>query len=227
MKTHRTSADADKIRTIVQIIRALRQNNDRKKYSSSLEFALADLVRDEMRSIAQRERRFPRSADLLGVAIERVTGTIEKALDGENIGVDLNKYIAKVRTTLTYPAKEIQCLGEKLAESRHIDKLGAKQDVIAESGCEFVVHELGLREAIQGLLVEPAEQCQEINVDVIRDQRDWRVEGEWFPYEVFAEEFVFVIDDDGSIFVSTRNLPPELRQKANRLLRQLAELLFT
>jgi hypothetical protein len=88
------------------------------------------------------------------------------------------------------------------------------------------VHELGLKEAIQGILVEPTEQVEEIDIDSIREHGRWRVQGEWFPYAVYANEFVFVIDDDGSVFVSTINLPVELRDKANSIIRQIADLLY-
>ncbi len=43
------------------------------------------------------------------------------------------------------------------------------------------------------------EQVQELNVDAFRDREEWNVEGDWFPYEVFVDEFILVVDDDGRI----------------------------
>lgn len=227
MKLRRKSGDADRVQSIVEMATGLIRSDDRKKYSLGIEFAITELVRDEMRSLAQRERHFPSANDLLRLAIERVSEKIETALAQTKGDFDLDTYVHKVRTSLRFPAMEIQSLGEKLAESRDVERLGAKEDMISDSGRHFVVHELGLRHAIQGMLVEPTEECQEINIDAIREQPRWQVEGEWFPYEVLAEDFVFVIDDDGSVFVSTANLPPELRKSAVGLLRQVAELLYT
>lgn len=226
MKIRRTSADADRIKSIADMAMALARSDARKQYSVGVEFSLAELIRDEMRSIARQQRHLPSSTDLLGLAVERVTGKVEAALNREVIHLDLGKYIANVRKKLRFPAKEIHALSEKLAESRNVEKLGEKEDAVSDSGRHYVIHELGLREAIQGILVEPAEDCREINIDLLSEQPSWQVHGDWFPYEVFAEEFVFVIDDDGSIYVSTANLPHELREKARALIRDMANLLY-
>ena len=151
---------------------------------------------------------------------------VNESLRGHRLSIDLGKYADTVRDKLRFPAKEMQDLANNLAESRREHKLGAKEEVAADSGRHCIVHELGLREAIQGLLAEPTDDCHELNIDGLREQGSWRLQGEWFPYELITEDFVFVIDDDGSVFVSTENLPPELREKANGLLRRVVDLLY-
>jgi hypothetical protein len=86
-------------------------------------------------------------------------------------------------------------------------------------------HRPDLKQLVLSLNVT-ADQVQEIDVELLLGQQRWQIEGEWFPYEVHADEFVFVIDDDGSIFVSTANLPGELREKASRMIRQIADALY-
>lgn len=99
-------------------------------------------------------------------------------------------------------------------------------EVRSDSGRRFVIRELGLRETIDGVLIEPTAECEELNVDALAEQPAWELRGEWFPYELFADGFVFVIDDDGSVFVSTANLPTEFREKALELIRIIAEILY-
>ncbi len=225
MRTKRRIGAHELFESIVALARAAANMQDSKTYSISLEFALTELVREEMRRMAQQE--LPRGAakELLRAALSRVTTRVEKTLETEQVRFDLSKYERRVREKLAFPAKEIRNLGEELSKSRSESRLGAKEELISDRGRRFVVHELGLREAIQGLLVEATDQVQEIDVDLLPGQR-WQIEGEWFPYEVHADEFVFVIDDDGSIFVSTANLPGELREKASRMIRQIADALY-
>ena len=53
------------------------------------------------------------------------------------------------------------------------------------------------------------------------------LEGEWFPYEVTVEDMVFVVDDDGTVFVSTENFPREVRERARAMLEEIAALLYS
>jgi hypothetical protein len=160
------------------------------------------------------------------MAMKMVMGKVNDVLATNDIEVNLNGYVAAVREKLAFPAKEIYRLGEQLGTSRRAQRLGTKEELVSESGSPFIIHELGLREAIQGLLVEPSQDRMELNFDALGRHEGWRLEGEWFPYELYADDFVFVIDDDGSIFVPTANLPPELQHRASDLLKHIAELLY-
>jgi len=119
----------------------------------------------------------------------------------------------------------MQELGEKLTESRSLQKLGAKEELAADPTRRFDIYPLGLREAIYGLLAKPTGDY-EWDIDGLREQEDWQLQGDWFPYELIVDEFIFVIDDDGSIFVSTANLPRELREKAGGLLQRVIRRLY-
>jgi len=225
MRIKRISVDAERLAAIVEMAGTLVQRDDRKKYALSLEFALGELVRSEMRRIAQQPH-LARGRDILDLALDRVMHSVNESLRGHRLNIDLGRYATTVRDKLRFPAKEMQDLAENLAESRRVHKLGATEEIAADSGRHCIVHELGLREAIQGLLAEPTDDCHELNIDGLREKAPWRLQGEWFPYELIAEGFVFVIDDDGSVFVSTENLPPELREKASGLLRRVVDRLY-
>lgn len=226
MKIRRALEGKNRIDCIIDMARVVAQSRDKRSYSLRVEFALTEIVRDEMRAIAQQEQPRARTGDLLQVAVTRVAGSIDDSLEEHNIVFDLEKYVRKVQEKLSFPAREIQTLGERLAESRGIARLGRKEDADSESGRRYTIHELGLREAIQGLLVEPSQQVQELDIDAVREQTQWHVEGEWFPFEVTIEELVFVIDDDGSIFVPTANLPGELQQRVRNMIRRVADVLY-
>jgi hypothetical protein len=227
MKIKRTAPEVQRVEAIVEMAAALVEMGEQRQYSQSIEFTLMELVRDEMRATAQEESWLPNSDELLERAIHRVVQKVENAIGTRSVELDFAKYVRTLREKLDFPAREIQKLSERLTESRQTEKLGTKKTILSDSGNQLIVHELGLREATQGLLVESPEDRNEIDVDRLREQPGWRIEGEWFPYELFAEELIFVIDDDGSIFVSTVNLPLDVRHRADGLLRRVAELLYS
>ena len=161
-----------------------------------------------------------------GALLDRRLHLIEDAPTGRGVDPDLSMYLSQLEEKLDYPAKEIYALSVELTKSKAEDKLGEELELQSDRGLQFVVRELGLREAIQGILVEPAGGINEIDLNAIQEQQGYSVEGESFPFEVTAEGFVFVIDDDGSIFVSTVNLPSEVRQRVNEIIRTLADTLY-
>src|SRR5688572_18936144 len=73
-------------------------------YSVTIEFALTELVRDEMRLIAQRETRYLRdAAGLLRSAISHVIESVKSECEGMDAGdqpINLDKYIATMREKL-------------------------------------------------------------------------------------------------------------------------------
>jgi len=226
MKIRRVSPDAERLTAIVEMARALEEKKDRKKYSLGIEFALAELVRSEMRRIAQDEPTNFGNRDILEKATDRALEQVHEALHRKQVNIDLQKYASTVREKLKFPAKEMQQLSNNLVQSRRIQKLGAKEELAADSGIHCIIHELGLREAIQGLLAEPIGDTRDLNIDGLREQREWRLNGDWFPFELLVEQFVFVIDDDGSVFVSTANLPIDLKDHAGALLRRVIDRLY-
>lgn len=226
MKIKRISSKASLLPCIVEFAEQLATGND-TIYSFSFEYEIAERVRQEMRAMAQKEAPHSSADELLHEATTRVTRRVEDAFKGRGHDVDVSKYMIEIEDKLAYPAKEIQALSVELARSKADRKLGEEMELVSDHGLRFVVRELGLREAIQGLLVEPADEIDEIDLIAVQEQLGITVEGESFPFEVTFDGFIFVIDDDGSIFVSTVNLPSEVRQGVNELIRRLADALYT
>jgi hypothetical protein len=82
-----------------------------------------------------------------------------------------------------------------------------------------------LLESIEGLLATPTENVTALNIDGIRQA--FPTQGEWFPFEVSLDNFLFVVDDDGAIFISTENFPKEVLDRARTILHKLAEMLYS
>src|SRR5262249_33297889 len=144
MKLQRTSANVERLEAIAEMAAGLVEKRDERKYSLGIEFALAELVREEMRSAAEREGSFPDGQELLDVATKRVLARVAETLRKKQIEIDLKKYTAAVREKLVFPAREMQHLADRLSDSRRSERLGAKEELVSDSGRQFVIHELGL-----------------------------------------------------------------------------------
>jgi hypothetical protein len=211
------------LQNVVAIARCLMQR-DVEQHSSGLEVSLVELVRERMR-ILSRESKGDQEANLLEAAIAIVQEKVQGRLQEQGMGFNFDSYLASVRRTLKFPAREIAELGERLKQSREMQRLGERRRLTSQSQVPFEVAEVGLRGAIQGLFAFPlTEVCV---VDVEQVQPPYQVKGEWFPLLVTAEPLEFVVDDDGSIFVATENLPERLMELAGEELVELANQLYT
>jgi hypothetical protein len=103
--------------------------------------------------------------------------------------------------------------------------LGKRQEKISADYIRFEVIEMGLSQMIDGLVVAPlVEEC-ELDLDAI--ESPYQLEGEWFPFEITVRELQVVLDDDGSLVLSTRNFPEFLLLEAKTTVITLAERLYT
>ncbi|MBD2054647.1 hypothetical protein H6F88_01145 [Oculatella sp. FACHB-28] len=210
------------LQNVVAIARCLMQR-EVEQHSSALELSLVELVREQMRSLS-RESEGDQEANLLETAIAIVQKGVQGRLQEDSVQFNFDSYLASVRRTLKFPAREIAELGERLKQSREMQRLGERRRLISQSQVPFEVTEVGLRGAIEGLFAFPlTEVCV---VDVGQVQPPYQVKGEWFPFLVTAESLEFVVDDDGSIFVATENLPERLIELAGEGLMELANQLY-
>jgi hypothetical protein len=123
-------------------------------------------------------------------------------------------------------AKEMSGLTRKLIESKGRKRIGEKTPVsTVDARRHYDVLELGLLESVQGLLAIPAPDVGALDVDGIRQA--YPTEGDWFPFEVRVDDLLFVIDDDGSLFISTENFPRDVLGRAKLALHHLAEKLYS
>jgi hypothetical protein len=76
----------------------------------------------------------------------------------------------------------------------------------------------------EGLLVQPTGDDFEINLEGLPE--GGTVRGDWYPYEVQYEDILFIVDDDGSIFVTVENFPERLVVRVREQLHELARRIY-
>jgi hypothetical protein len=224
MKKRTTSTSRLILDNIVSLASELaNQGASKDRYSSAIELGLSEMVRECMRRMAQ-SRIAPRSGGLLVNALKESFGRVERELRQAEIRISLSQYREQVMNTLKPVAAEMEKLGERLTHARQSGKLAAEEVVTTESHTRYEVREIGLRGLTEGLLVQPTGDDFEINLDGLPE--GCTVRGDWYPYEVRYEDILFVLDDDGSIFVSVENFPERLAMRVREQLHELARLIY-
>ncbi|OUC11909.1 MAG: hypothetical protein B0A82_24685 [Alkalinema sp. CACIAM 70d] len=192
---------------------------------------LIELVKIQMRDIAgDTERLWPlrTSINILDEAINDV-GT---CLAEEKIwlGQLMSYYEEPICAQLKYIAKEMETLYEKLQNSRQNGDILERQFTFQDLDCNnlevpFELISIGSPDNLDGLVVKPLIQSEfRINIDLVADIA--LIQGQWFPYDLIIQELVFVIDDDGTLFISTENFPETLLKTAYQTIQQLAMSLY-
>lgn len=98
----------------------------------------------------------------------------------------------------------------KLAESKSRKRISEKSPITAiDARSPYELFRLGFVDSIEGLLAIPTPDVATLDIDRIREE--FRTNGDWFPFEVAVDDLVFVLDDDGSLYISTENFPLSTR----------------
>jgi hypothetical protein len=156
--------------------------------------------------------------------LEGVFGQVEEELPRAGVRLPLGQYREQVRKILKPVASEMEKLRERLTYARQTGKVEAEEVVATDAPTQYEVRAVGLRELTEGLLVQPTADDFEINLAGLPE--GWTIQGDWYPYEVQYEDFLFVLDDDGSIFVSVENFPERMVMRVRELLHELARRIF-
>ncbi|MBD2066141.1 hypothetical protein H6F93_01120 [Leptolyngbya sp. FACHB-671] len=192
-------------------------------YSLGLQWSLVELVRSSMRQLAQSGKVLEHSK-LLKAAIEETRTEIQERLQKRGVEFDFDDYFDIVGRTLAFPAKEMSQLGVQLGKSRKSNRIGERQKFLSEAQIPFEVVEIGLRNAIEGLVAFPL--ARECVLDLERIKQDYRVEGEWCPLGVSTDNLKFVVDDDGTISISLKNSSETAVKEATEVLIALASQVY-
>ena len=223
--TYRVSSEADFILT--NIIESIHQRKPEKNsdYSSTLELSLTELIRNIMRSMAQEniQRRSHRT-QLLQEAINLADTWIKEKLESK-VSFHLSKYSENIKNNLRFTSQEMEGLTTRLIDSRERSRVGDRYQQKSKKGIRFEFIDIGLRDMLEGILVRPINTSIGINIESAKSKYD--IEGTWFPFKITAQRYTFVVDDDGTIFVSTDNLPPDLVYEVKEILHQVASDLYT
>ncbi len=216
------------LNSIVEAITARHKARKEADYGDTIRFGVTELARIYMREVARRETNehyyYHDQYGLLNEALSRTEQAIQEALVPHRIQFDISE-LAGLEDELVYPAKELAELGEKLSQAKRVDRIGSKRRLSPTGSIPFEIIEIGLTGFIEGLLIRPLVNTVELNLEEIG--APYTVEGEWFPFQVQVEDFTFVIDDDGTIFISTQNFPPGLFERVREMLWELARRVYT
>lgn len=210
---------------LIETIRSIKEKSETLiDYNGSIEFMITEIISDKMRKIASENEKINNSGELLARAIEFVNEILLKEFNKNNISFEIEDYFSMIRQKLDFPAREVFDLRENLARSKEINRVGEKTLSHTNFNVPFEIIELGLRDSIDGLLVNPLIKSYEIDIDKIKEK--YETNGDWFPYEVNIEDSVYVIDDDGTIFTSTENYPKRIILQMKYIMEKLANELY-
>lgn len=214
---------------INSIVRMIVASNGEIKAEQSdniaISFGVEELVKQNMRLLSQELAEVEGWEDLLDMAMRRTGDQLERELRSNRVKFDLEPYLTDAKDSLEAAAKEMSGLNRKLIESREQKRIPDKTSIgTGDAHHRYEVSELGLLESIEGLLAIPAAGVADLNVEGIREA--FPTEGRWFPFEVRVDDFLFVIDDDGAIYISTENFPREALDRARMALHRLAGILY-
>jgi hypothetical protein len=210
------------LQSVVDLIQSSAERGA-QTYSSAVEFGLAELVKEQMRRIAQ-ENDAQRLGDPCELAILDVHQKVEGRLAERNLRFDLRPPLGEIQTALKFPGKEVAQLKDRLAQSRRTNRIGERKQIAEANQAPFEVTEVGLQNSIEALVASPVGPMYELNLEEVR--RSYEVEGDWFPFQVTIKEFEFVIDDDGTVFISTENFPEKVVVEAREVLMILSARLY-
>ncbi|HEY9631589.1 MAG TPA: hypothetical protein V6C84_30220 [Coleofasciculaceae cyanobacterium] len=221
MKFQMQNQPAFILNTLVELLPHF-SRQEQASYSQIIEFSLAEMVREMMRSIAAQGDN-PGERQLLEQAIQRTEQQVQERVPNQ-VEFDFAPYLAALRQGLRYPAKEMAELGVELKRSRQVQRTSRTEQLTSASGVPFEVLEVGLPKAIELLIAYPLVETIELDLGPLRES--YRVEGEGFPFQVTAQELTFAIDDDGSIFTCVENFPIRLVANAKEELMALARQVY-
>ncbi len=202
-------------------VRFLREQ-DIEPYSLGIEFGIAELVRMRMRELAQVKEE--REVVILERSLETVEAKLNEWCARTELVYDFTPYFSGVRKGLKFAAKEISELSRQLALSRQSERVASRERITERSAIPLEIVQVGLRNAIESLIVIPLAEEFELDLEGVRRVYEFR--GQWFPYQVSIEPFDLLLDDDGTILVATVSLSEASVWRARETLLTLAELLY-
>jgi hypothetical protein len=186
---------------------------------------LTELIKLQMREIAgatDRPRHWVR-INPLDEAIANVQSILVKGKpQAKRL---LEPFEESIRTKLKRVAKEMTMLSEMLQTTRRKENVLARQQVLSDVEVPFEVISIGTQQHLDGFVVRPL-MTDTFSLNLESVEGFATVTGEWFPYQIENKTFVFVVDDDGTIFISTENFPETLVSDALEAIKNLARRLY-
>ena len=214
------------LQTLTALIQG-RVRHEATQYSGTIEDCLTELVRVKLRSLAAAGEQERRLTGLLEQAIYVVEEQLlERFRQHDLPPFDLEPYLKSVQVALKFPGQEIQGMQARLRQAQQQEQVRPRRQVEVETAVPFEIIELGLQHGqLQGLVVKPLVPQCDLNLEWVR--QEFAIEGEWFPYALFVEEFVFLLNAEGMITLDTGSFTSGRVERAYEAIEQLARQLYT
>lgn len=205
MKDKIESGERIEIRRIVESIKQHKKGGS-EVYSTILEWDITEVLKKRLKSFARDanpEETFA-SQSLLPSCIAHVKLLLTSGLEESGIDFDLSPYLAQAEESLNPPAKQIsESLGGRaILKAQGID-IPPPQTHHLESGVIVLVTHIGYADSIDGLFLTPQTESFGVNLEAIDAGASTDTDID-YPYEIHSGGMCFVLDDDGTIFVSTK-----------------------
>ncbi|MBW4540238.1 MAG: hypothetical protein KME43_13980 [Myxacorys chilensis ATA2-1-KO14] len=190
-----------------------------------LEDGLTELVRILMRELAA-DVSYRSRLSLLDQAIEDVQQQMwEYVFSSAISNINFDDYFARIRHRLKASAREMADLQINLRVAKRREQIVEREEITEAVEVPFQIAVIGLRETLEGLIATPlADQPCFLNLSDVRHR--YTVQEEHYPLQIEIDELVFVVDDDGTIFISTENFPGTLIRQAREALETLARQIY-
>jgi hypothetical protein len=138
---------------------------------------------------------------------------------------NLEPYLKSVQVALKFPGQEMQTMQARFRQAQQGEQIRPRRQIETETAVPFEIIALGLRHGpLQGLVARPLVPQCDLNLEWVR--QEFAVEGAWFPYALFLDEFVFIVNSEGLITLDTDRFTSGLVERAYGAIETLARQLY-
>ncbi|MGB3205777.1 MAG: hypothetical protein WBB28_12370 [Crinalium sp.] len=237
---------------IAQIILSNHLYQENKETDVNLQIACTELLNIYIRKVARKslEKIFPH--ELLKKAIAQTKSSLteeiyilqelwtEEDFNSSKCENIINSYLNISKDSLTEKTSKNSKKGntfiERLATITNefwVDKepsqKGLNITTIKPNNCPitFELIEIGFNNSTEGILLYPLiEKMDEFAIETSYLEISVNIDGDRFPFEITFKDFLFILDDDGSIFVFVENFPEKIIAQVKESLLTLATSLY-
>ena len=223
-----TSPRQRALRSIVEVCRAEQISEKQELDSMTLESSVVELTREMMREMATEEDRWYGKDSLLCAAIERTEAVICERLTEQRVDFKIGDTLQIAEKSLRQTGNELQQLSVRLSESKRERRVKPTVTDQGTTSQPVAFHQIGLEGSPTGLLARPANDNDlTLDFDALQEHLPCEISGDRFPVEVSCDDHIFVMDDDGSVFVYVDGLPPRDLEYVGGLLRKIVGVLYS
>ncbi len=198
---------------------------DPGSYSNIINYSIDELIKINIIKTARGTDGNVSKRDILDESIELTELSILEEGERHNMHSDVRKYFDDAQTKYGPLSNEISKLKQQLFASKEDERVGEIFSIVTESQFPYEVGEIGLKDSIEGLILTPFPDS--FQIDMGRAYHKYDVAGEWYPFEIKIDYLTFVLDDDGTIYISTENYPKDLMEKTKVTLKELASEIYS